>query len=167
VRLDPALRPRQPGLHRSAKLSCKGQIVPVMRRITMTHCHLVEHSLDQNACARVLISVLLGDVGSLGRYLGAGKRKPFRINESGLHQHRTLVPVNVLASDLAALEPNDHHGRDFGLTAGRTTPRRMKSITRSCVKAISISSTIWSSPAVRLIGVIVVSDDHWPMKLAW
>ena len=44
------------------------------------------------------------------------------------------------------------------------TPGRMQSMTRSCVKAISVSSAIWLSPAVLLIGVIVVSDGHWPMK---
>ena len=44
---------------------------------------------------RALISVLLGKVGSfqLGRRLGTG--------------------VGMLAGDLAALEPDDRHGREF------------------------------------------------------
>ena len=65
-----------------------------------------------------------GRVFQLGRHPGTGERKPFGIDETGLDQHRTLVPVEMLAGDLGALEPDDRQGRDCDLAACRSETRQ-------------------------------------------
>jgi hypothetical membrane protein len=44
------------------------------------------------------------------------------------------------------------------------TPWTMASISTSCVKLMTISTTTWSGPTVRETIVIAVSCVHMPMK---
>ena len=101
-------------------------------------------------------------VEDLAGGLDARHRQP-RVEQADLHQHRGLVPVDVLVRDLVVVE------RRWRPAASRPSPvggmpGSIQSISLVWVKRNSISSTIWSAPTVRLTGFILVSAGLPPMK---
>src|SRR5215813_1387208 len=46
------------------------------------------------------------------------------IEEAELDEHRSLVPVEMLAHDLVAFEPDDGHDRDVYALSGRSNSRQ-------------------------------------------
>jgi hypothetical protein len=54
--------------------------------------------------------------------LAAGDGEGGGIEEPDLHEHRGLIPVDVLVGDLAILESHHHDGRDPHPPAGRRDP---------------------------------------------
>src|SRR5262249_48293937 len=60
----------------------------------------------------------------LGYDLRAGNGKPPGIDETGLNQHRGLIPVDVLARDLAIFKADDRDCRDLDPATGRWHSRQ-------------------------------------------
>src|ERR1700720_3107589 len=72
--------------------------------------------------------------------IGAADRQRRRIDQPELRQHRGLVPVDVLVSELAVAEMNDDNQRDFDPLSGGRDPRSIQSISTVWVKRTTISS---------------------------
>ena len=87
-----------------------------------------------------------------------------RIDQPELRQHRGLVPVDVLVSELAVAEMNDDNQRDFDPLPVGAIPGSIQSISTVWVKRTTISSTSWSVPMVRDSGVISMSGGIFGMK---
>src|ERR1700746_2604993 len=54
--------------------------------------------------------------------IGAADRQPRRIDQPELRQHRGLVPIDVLVSELAVAEMNDDNQRDLDSLSGGCYP---------------------------------------------
>ena len=78
-----------------------------------------------------------------------------------------LIPVDVFVGEFAVAEFDDCHEGNFHfltfLWVG-ATPGSIQGISWVCVKGKIISSTNWSVPTVREIGVSVVSGGMVGMK---
>jgi len=86
------------------------------------------------------------------------------IKQSHLHKQRALVPPDVLVCDFRVLEFHHDDVWDFHIFAGGRHPRQQIIHCVSCVKLRTNSSTTWSLPTVREIGVTFASLGSWFMK---
>ena len=96
-----------------------------------------------------------------------GDRQPGGIEHADLHQHRRLVPIDVLVVQLVAAEVDDGDQRNLDVLAGRRDTRQHPVDLRVWVKQNSISSTRLVEPIVREIGISLVSSGFALTKCHW
>src|SRR6185437_4361697 len=100
----------RPGWARTFR-SCSGALVislPPLDRLVRAGAPALHHLVAGPAV-----------VDDLARRLDTGGRQTLRIEQADLHQHRCLIPVDVLMRDLVSDESHDGDQRNLDLPAGR------------------------------------------------
>src|SRR6185312_1920107 len=105
----------RPGWARTFR-SCSGALVislPPLDRLVRAGAPALHHLVAGPAV-----------VDDLARRLDTGGRQTLRIEQADLHQHRCLIPVDVLMRDLVSDESHDGDQRNLDLPAGRRNARQ-------------------------------------------